>query len=42
MTDEQWERWMRQIDEESPKEWEANPITMAPANMYGCPKREEK
>jgi len=37
--DEQYERWIRELEEESPKEWQANSMTAAPSNMFGSPIR---
>lgn len=34
-SDEQWERWMKELEEEEPKEWEANPIAGGFGNMFG-------
>jgi len=42
MTDEQWERWMRELEKEEPKEWEANPLTNEAGNMFGAPKRNKR
>jgi len=37
---EQWKRWMKELEKEEPKEWEANPMTTAPTNMFGSPRRD--
>ncbi len=41
MTDEQYERWMEELEKEAPKEWECNSQTPHSGNMYGSPKRED-
>lgn len=38
VTDEQLERWRRELEKEEPKEWGANSMTIAPSNMFGSPK----
>jgi len=40
--DEQWERWMRNLEKEEPKEWEANPIFKGIGNVFGSPKSKNE
>ena len=42
MKDEQYERWIRELEKEEPKEWEANPITGGiGGNMFGLSKEKK-
>ena len=42
MTDEQYERWRKELEKEAPKEWESNSQTSHSGNIYGSPKKEAK
>lgn len=42
MSDEQYERWLRELEKESMKEWKYNSTAPHAGNMYGIPKKEGK